>query len=153
MLSSIISLTEKSTRPSWDEYYMSIAFIISVRSPSVKKRVGSVIVKDNRIITSGYNGFPTGMSHTSIIHDGKEINTIHAEQNAISDAAKRGVSLNGATLYSTHEPCIHCTKYIISAGITNVKYYKSSSPNPTDNVRTQLYVESGTDITNICQNL
>ncbi len=109
-------------RLSWNEYFMSLALLISSRSPSKRLKVGSVIVQENRVISSGYNGFPSGAPHESIMRDGHEINTIHSEQNAISDAAKRGVAIANSTIYITHFPCIHCAKYIISSGITKIVY-------------------------------
>jgi len=109
-------------RLSWDEYFMSIALLVSCRSPSKRLKVGSVIVKNNRILCTGYNGFIAGAPHESIVKDGHEINTIHSEQNSISDAAKRGTTINDGTIYITHFPCINCCKYIISSGIKNVVY-------------------------------
>jgi len=109
-------------RIEWDEYFASITKLISSRSPSAKLKVGAVIIKDKRIISSGYNGYPSGCEHISIHRDGHEINTIHAEQNAISDAARRGVAIENATIYITHYPCINCAKYIISSGIKEVIY-------------------------------
>lgn len=109
-------------RLDWNEYFMSLALLISSRSPSKRLKVGSVIVKDNRVISSGYNGFPSGAPHESIMRDGHEINTIHSEQNSISDSAKRGVAIQEATIYITHFPCINCVKYIISSGIKQIVY-------------------------------
>lgn len=117
-------------RLDWNEYFMSLAVLISTRSPSQKLKVGSVIVKENRVISSGYNGYPSGAPHSSINRDGHEINTIHSEQNSISDSAKRGVSIDNSTIYITHFPCINCCKYIISSGIKTVIYledYKNDS--------------------------
>lgn len=119
----IDSITKLETRLSWDQYFMSIVHIISNRSPSERLKVGSVIVKNNRIITAGYNGFFSNTPHVSIVRDNHEQNTIHAEQNAISDAAKRGVSIDNSTIYITHYPCINCCKFIISSGIKSIKYY------------------------------
>jgi|TARA_B100001971_G_scaffold210071_1_gene234814 dCMP deaminase len=123
LLSSLIESWDDK-RCSWDEYFSCIALLISTRSTSKRLKVGSVIVKNNRIISAGYNGFPSGTPHVSIMRDGHEQNTIHAEQNAIADAARRGVSIENTTIYVTHRPCINCTKFIISAGITNIKYLK-----------------------------
>jgi len=109
-------------RLSWDEYFISIAFLIASRSPSDRLHVGSVIVKENRIISAGYNGYPAGAPHISIVRNNHEQNAIHSEQNAVSDAAKRGVSIENSTIYVTHFPCINCAKTIISSGIKNVKY-------------------------------
>jgi len=115
-------IIEKKDRLNWNEYFMAISIITSKRSPSIKKQVGSVIVKDNRIISTGYNGFPAGAEHKSIIIDGKEINTIHAEQNAIAQCAKMGISCKDCVLYVTHFPCINCSKMIIASGIKTVYY-------------------------------
>jgi len=125
-ISQVSSLIETwdEKRCSWDEYFSCIALLISTRSTSKRLKVGSVIVKNNRIISAGYNGFPSGTPHISIMRDGHEQNTIHAEQNAIADAARRGVSIENTTIYVTHKPCINCTKFIISSGITNIKYLK-----------------------------
>lgn len=122
--SEIISSLKDLPRASWDEYFISTAFLIATRSPSHKLRVGAIITENNRIIAAGYNGFfSKSKTDTPIHRDGHEINTIHAEQNAITDAAKRGVSTKNTTIYVTHYPCIHCTKFIIAAGIKHIKYY------------------------------
>ncbi len=81
-----------------------------------------MITKNNRVISTGYNGYFPGIAHKSIHSDGHEINTVHAEQNAIADAAKRGVSIDKSTIYVTHYPCINCAKMIIASGIRCVKY-------------------------------
>ena len=120
-LSNLIN-TWQHERCSWDEYFSCIALLISSRSPSERLKVGSVIVKDNRIISAGYNGFPSGTPHVSIMRDSHEQNTIHAEQNAIADAASRGVSIKDSTIYITHYPCINCTKFIIASGIKKIIY-------------------------------
>ena len=102
-----------SERPSWDEYFKQIVKITSLRSPCERLKVGCLLVKDNRIISQGYNGFLPGCPHESIVRDNHEQATVHAEQNAISDCAKRGVSCLGSTAYITHFPCLNCIKYII----------------------------------------
>ncbi|VVU94726.1 Cytidine and deoxycytidylate deaminase zinc-binding region [seawater metagenome] len=128
-LDKVINLVENfKERLSWNEYFMAIAFLISSRSPSKRLNVGAVIVKDNRIISSGYNGFPAGAPHVSIVRDNHEQNAIHAEQNAVSDAAKRGVNINETTIYITHYPCINCCKTIIASGIRTV-YFKKDYKN------------------------
>ena len=114
---------DEDNRISWEEYFMGIALLISSRSPSKRLKVGSVIVKDNRIISAGYNGFPSGTPHISIMRDDHEQNTLHAEQNAIADAARRGTSIQDSTIYITHYPCINCTKFIIASGIKEIIYY------------------------------
>lgn len=114
---------DEDERISWEEYFMGIALLISSRSPSKRLKVGSVIVKDNRIISAGYNGFPSGTPHISIMRDDHEQNTLHAEQNAIADAARRGTPIHDSTIYITHYPCINCTKFIIASGIKEIIYY------------------------------
>lgn len=123
MLSQICSHASGLTeRLNWDEYFMSIAVLASCRSPCARLNVGSVIVKDNRIVSMGYNGFIAGASHTSILLEGHEQATIHSEINAITDCAKRGVCLDGSVIYITHYPCINCFKCIASCGIRRIIY-------------------------------
>jgi dCMP deaminase len=124
LLEDLKILIEKNSekRTNWNDYFMSIALLISSRSPSEKLKVGSVIVSDNRILSSGYNGFPANTPHESIHRDGHEINTIHSEINSICDAGKRGVNINNSTIYITHYPCINCCKSIISCGIKKIIY-------------------------------
>lgn len=109
-------------RPSWDDYFKEIVQVTAKRSPCERLQVGCLLVKDNRIVSQGYNGFLPGCPHTSIVRDGHEQATIHAEQNAISDCAKRGVSCEGCTAYITHYPCIICCRILLAAGIKNIKY-------------------------------
>jgi len=114
------------TRPSWDEYFICAAILIASRSACSRLNVGCVMVSGgehpNRIIAAGYNGFLPGAPHSSHIRDGHEVATVHAEQNAISDAARRGVSLSSTTAYITHFPCANCAKLMISSGVKTVKY-------------------------------
>ena len=110
------------SRPSWDEYFKEIASLTSSRSTCKRLHVGCVLIKDNRVISQGYNGFLAGCEHKSIMRDGHEMGTIHAEQNAITDCAKRGVSCAEATAYITHYPYIYCMKILCSAGIKKIKY-------------------------------
>jgi len=117
-------------RIDWDTYFMSIAFLISSRSSCNRLHVGCVLVKNTRIISVGYNGFLPKTPHTSFIRDGHEIATVHAEQNAISDCAKRGVDCNNCTAYITHYPCINCAKILISAGIQNIIYNNDYNNDP-----------------------
>lgn len=115
-----------SKRPSWDEYFMGTALLIATRSSCSRLRVGCVMVSGgeqrNRIIAAGYNGFLPGAPHTSRVREGHEQATVHAEQNAIADAARRGASLDGATAYITHFPCVNCAKILAAAGLRAVKY-------------------------------
>ena len=111
-----------SQRLSWDEYFSKIVFVTAERSPCERLHVGCLLVKDNRIISQGYNGFLPGCPHKSIIRDSHEQATIHAEQNALSDCAKRGVSCLGSTAYVTHYPCIICARLLFASGISCIKY-------------------------------
>lgn len=128
MLEQLESLTRSWTeRPSWDTYFMATALLMASRSNCGRLQVGCVMVSGgahkNRIIAAGYNGFLPGAPHNSRVRDGHEQATVHAEQNAISDAARRGVSLEGATAYITHFPCINCAKIMSAAGIRCIKYH------------------------------
>ncbi|WP_290902673.1 dCMP deaminase family protein, partial [Ferroglobus sp.] len=119
-------------RPSLDEYFMEIAKVVAKRSTCLRQNVGAVIVKDKRILSTGYNGAPMGLPHCLDIGCLREelnvpsgerhelCRAVHAEQNAIIQAAVHGVSIKGATLYTTHQPCIMCAKMIINAGIVRV---------------------------------
>lgn len=122
-------------RASWDEYFMEIAEIVKTRSTCLRRQVGAVIVKDNRIITTGYNGAPTGLEHCVEtggcmrqilgVPSGERhelCRALHAEQNAVIQAAKIGVSTEGATIYITLSPCMICAKILINAGIRRVVY-------------------------------
>jgi dCMP deaminase len=112
----------KNNKLNWDEYFISTALLISSRSSCERLKVGCVIVKDKRVISSGYNGHLPGEEHISIIVDNHEQTTVHAECNAIADCANRGVSCKDATIYVTHHPCINCFKVIVAAGIKHIKY-------------------------------
>ncbi len=96
--------------------------VTSKRSPSKRSQVGCLLVNDNRIISQGYNGFLPGCPHNSIVRDNHEQATVHAEQNAICDCAKRGVSTLNCTAYVTHYPCIICTRLLLASGISQIKY-------------------------------
>jgi dCMP deaminase len=109
-------------RPSWDEYFKEIVQVTSTRSPCERLKVGCVLVKNNRIVSQGYNGFLPGCPHHSIVRDEHEQATLHAEQNAICDCSKRGVSCEDSTAYITHYPCIICTRLLLASGISEIKY-------------------------------
>lgn len=109
-------------RPSWISYFKEIVEVTAKRSPCKRMRVGCLLVKENRIISQGYNGFLPGCPHTSIVRDGHEQATVHAEQNALCDCAKRGVSSNECEVYITHYPCIICTRLLLAAGIKKIYY-------------------------------
>mmetsp|Transcript_9223 Transcript_9223/g.28813 ORF Transcript_9223/g.28813 Transcript_9223/m.28813 type:complete len:202 (-) Transcript_9223:24-629(-) len=109
-------------RLSWDEYFGGMALLAAARSPCGRLHVGCVVVRDRRVLSMGYNGFFQGAPHRSIMAHGHEQATVHAEQNAISHAARTGISLDGADAYVTHYPCVNCFKTLVSAGIRKVYY-------------------------------
>ncbi|MBX3751507.1 MAG: dCMP deaminase [Opitutaceae bacterium] len=131
----IAAATEKFPhRPSWDEYFMATAVLMSTRSPCERLHVGCVIVtggnRRNRLVAAGYNGYLPGSAHVSHVRDGHEQATVHAEQNAIADAARRGSSVEGCVAYVTHYPCINCAKILASAGIAEVRYRRNYHNDP-----------------------
>lgn len=125
----------KSNRISWEEYFMNIAELIAKRSTCLRRKVGAVMVKDKRILSTGYNGAPKGVKHCEEVGclrerlgilsgDRQELcRGVHAEQNAIIQAALYGVSILGATLFCTHLPCFICAKMLVNVGIEKI-YYK-----------------------------
>ena len=116
----------RHVRPSWDDYFMGIALQVARRSTCDRARVGAIIVKDRRILTTGYNGSPAGLAHCDeighLMVNGHCVRTLHAEQNAIIQAALHGVGVAGGTMYVTHQPCLTCAKMIINAGIRRVVF-------------------------------
>lgn len=112
----------KIVRPDWDDYFKEIVLVTKKRSACERLQVGCLLVKDNRIISAGYNGFLPGCPHKSIVRNNHEQATIHAEQNALADCAKRGVSCLNATAYITHYPCIICCRLLLAAEIKEIKY-------------------------------
>src|SRR3989344_9200136 len=120
-------------RPSWDDYFMSLVRILGTRSSCDRLHAGSMLVKDKRIISSGYNGAPPGMPTCDevghLMEGGHCVRTIHGEHNSILQAAQLGgISTKGSTMYTKYTPCVHCTKYVIAAGIVRVvagKVYRS----------------------------
>lgn len=116
-------------RPTWDEYFMTIAHDVATRATCIRRKVGAVIVKEKRILSTGYNGVPTGITHCTPetclrtiynVPSGERhelCRGLHAEQNAIIQAAYHGVSIANAIIYVTHQPCSICTKMLINAGI------------------------------------
>jgi dCMP deaminase len=117
-------------RPTWDAYFQEIVQVTAKRSPCDRLHVGCLLVVNNRIISQGYNGFLPGCAHASVIRDGHEQATVHAEQNAIADCAKRGVSCTGATAYITHYPCIICARILLASGISVIKYIQDYKNDP-----------------------
>lgn len=134
-------------RPSWDDYFMATAFLLASRSACERLHVGCVIVSGgaerNRIIAAGYNGFLPGTPHNSRVREGHEQATVHAEQNAISDAARRGSSVGGGIAYVTHFPCITCAKILAAAGIRTIKFHLDYQNNP---LVTEILAEAGVAI-------
>lgn len=135
LLDQVANVTDTlQGRPSWDEYFMATAMLISTRSPCDRLHVGCVVVsggeRKNRIVAAGYNGFLPGTPHVSRVRDGHEQATVHAEQNAIADAARRGISVESCIAYVTHFPCINCAKILASAGIAEVRYHRDYNNDP-----------------------
>ena len=130
-------------RPDWDEYFMSIAKVVASRSNCIKRKVAAIIVKDRRVISTGYNGTPRGARNCNeggcprcngMARSGtglEECLCCHGEENAITQAAYHGTSLKGATLYTTFAPCLLCTKMIINSGIQEVVYNQEYPLNET----------------------
>lgn len=132
---------DSMSRVSWDEYFMEITKLVASRSTCLRRRVGAIIVRDKHILATGYNGAPAGLPHCLDIGCYREKQNIpsgerhelcrglHAEQNAIIQAANHGASLKESTLYTTTHPCIICTKMIINAGIKRVVYQDGYADN------------------------
>ena len=118
-------LIHKDNKPKWNYFFMAQACLASLRSNCERLHVGCVIVKDNRVISTGYNGFLKGAPHVSRVRQGHEQFTIHAEQNAICDAAYRGVSIKDSIIYITHYPCLHCFKMLIASGAKEIIFLEN----------------------------
>lgn len=144
-------------RPSWDEYFMEMAEILKTRSTCLRRQVGAVVVLDKQILSSGYNGAPTGLKHceeTGCLREQLGVPSgqrhelcrgLHAEQNAIIQASLHGVKIEGATLYVTLQPCVVCAKMIINAGIRKL-VFKGDYP---DELSWQMLQESGIELKRI----
>lgn len=140
-----------STRPGWDDYFMEIARMVASRSTCLRRQVGCVIVKDRRILSTGYNGAPSGVAHCSEVGCRRQAagvpsgerhelcRGVHAEQNAIIQGARHGISLEGGVAYITTQPCSICTKMLINAGIQEI-IYEGDYP---DEMSRQLLKEAG----------
>ncbi|MFZ3129554.1 MAG: dCMP deaminase family protein [Desulfosporosinus sp.] len=130
-------MVTQGKRPGWDSYFMQLAFMVAERSTCLRRQVGAVMVKEKQILSTGYNGSPSGLLHCDEVGclrqslsvpsgERQEIcRAVHAEQNALVQAAKHGVAIMGADLYVTHQPCVLCTKLLINAGIRRVVYTHS----------------------------
>jgi len=148
---------EPQSRPDWQTYFFQIARLVATRSTCLRRQVGAVLVKDNRILSTGYNGTPAGITHclergcirTELnIPSGERhelCRGLHAEQNAIIQAAYHGVSINGADIYCTNQPCIICSKMLINAGIRKI-YISDSYP---DELAEEMLAEANIPL--ICQ--
>ncbi|MDD2233388.1 MAG: dCMP deaminase family protein [Desulfitobacteriaceae bacterium] len=145
---------DKSERPSWDSYFMQIAQLVAGRSTCLRRQVGAVIVKDKQILSTGYNGSPSGLKHCVEVGCLRQVlnilsgerteicRAVHAEQNALLQAARHGVAIEGADLYTSVQPCVLCTKMIINTGIKRVVY---ASPYP-DSMAMEIAEESGLEL-------
>lgn len=132
-------------RASWDEYFMNIARVVASRSTCDRKFVGAVIVRDKTILSTGYNGSIRGMPHCTevghMMEEGHCVATIHAESNAILQAAKNGVSIDGASIYVTASPCWNCFKQVTNAGIRRIVFGEFYRDARIFDVAKQLNVE------------
>lgn len=125
---------ERSVRPNWDAYFMEIAYTTAKRATCDRKHVGAVIIRDRSIVSTGYNGSIAGLPHCDdvghLMEDGHCVRTIHAEANAIVQAASHGLSINGGEIYVTSFPCWGCFKMIANAGIIRIVYDDEYRPDP-----------------------
>jgi dCMP deaminase len=133
-------------RPGWDDYFMQIARTVATRATCPRASVGCVLTRDRRILTTGYNGAPRGVPHCTdvgclVVHDHCQRAT-HAEANAIVQAALHGVSIAGATAYCTHEPCVNCSKLLISAGVCRI-VFQTAYPDP---IASELLAQAHVDV-------
>lgn len=141
-------------RPNWDEYFMDIATIVARRSTCLRRQVGAVVVRENRILATGYNGAPSGLRHCAEIgclRDKMGIPSgerhelcrgLHAEQNAIIQAALYGISLQGCTFYITHQPCSLCAKMMVNVGAVKV-VFQGEYP---DQLAQDIFAEAGLEL-------
>ena len=141
-------------RPSWEEYFMEIIRLVAKRSSCLRRQVGAAVVKDKNILATGYNGTPSGIRHCEEVGCLRErlgvpsgerhelCRGLHAEQNAIIQAAKHGVNISGATLYCTNFPCVICSKMIINSGLARIVYLEGYP----DELSAEMLEESGVEI-------
>ncbi len=144
---------QKQSRPSWDQYFLRITEQVAGRSTCLRRQVGALLVKDKRILATGYNGAPVGLRHCSevgCLRESREIVSgehhelcrgLHAEQNAIIQAALHGIKIAGATLYSTHQPCVLCAKMLVNAGIKRIVYRDSYPDDLAESILGEAHVE------------
>ena len=144
-------MSELQERPSWDEYFMTLANQVATRTTCIRRAVGCVLVRDKRIIATGYNGAPSGLRHCAEISCMRQqlgvpsgqkhelCRALHAEQNALIQAARYGLSVEGATIYVNTQPCVLCAKMLINAGICEIVY---ANPYP-DELAMSMLEEAG----------
>ena len=144
LASQLEALVSDISRPTWDEYFMATAVLVSSRSSCERLHVGCIVVSTgrhpHRLVAAGYNGFLPGTPHDSKLRDGHEQATVNAEQNAVADAAKRGVSLQGTICYVTHYPFVNCAKILAAAGIVEVLYRNDYKNDP---IVAELFAQAG----------
>ena len=142
---------ERTGRPGWDDYFLQIARTVATRATCPRASVGAVLTREHRILTTGYNGAPRGVSHCleagCLLVHGHCQRAVHAEANAIVQGALHGVGLAGATAYCTHEPCVNCSKLLISAGVERI-VYETAYPDP---IATELLAEAGVAVAHVPQ--
>lgn len=146
--------TQKTKRPSFDEYFIKIAEAVAERATCPRKKIGAVIVKNKRIIATGYNGAPRGLPHCLDVGcqmvNGHCVRTTHAEQNAVIQCALHGVSSDGATLYSTVNPCMNCAKILANAGIKRVVFKEEyTHADELDDEALKLLKQAGVEATKL----
>jgi dCMP deaminase len=144
-------------RPSWDDYFLEIAEVVAKRSSCMRRHIGAIIVRDHRILTTGYNGAPSGLKHCTEIgclRDQLEVESgtrhelcraLHSEMNAIIQAAQHGVSTKGASLYCTNQPCSVCARMLINAGIVRIVY----TGDYPDEFARELLEEAGIEVVRV----
>lgn len=155
-MQTLPTVLKSEKRPGWDEYFMEIAEVVAGRSTCLRRKVGAIVVKDRRILATGYNGAPVGLKHCMEVGCLRELKGVppgerhelcrglHAEQNALIQAAVYGTAIQGAVYYVTHQPCVLCAKVLINAGIKKV-VFKGEYP---DHMALELFKEAGVELVN-----
>ena len=142
-------------RPTWDQYFIDITHLVATRSTCLRRQVGALLVKERNILATGYNGTPSGIRHCEEVGCLRErlgvpsgqrhelCRGLHAEQNAIIQAARHGINIDGATLYCTTMPCVICTKMVINAGVQRIVYEQGYA----DELAAEMLAETGIEVT------
>lgn len=142
-------------RPTWDQYFIDITHLVATRSTCLRRQVGALLVKERNILATGYNGTPSGIRHCEEVGCLRErlgvpsgqrhelCRGLHAEQNAIIQAARHGINIDGATLYCTTMPCVICTKMVINAGVQRIVYEEGYA----DELAAEMLAETGIEVT------